>query len=265
MELDEMVTPGAVHPAWRSLKGEVEHMKLLIWGREGGMSRSLDKVAREDAFWDRIYHIGSTEAADQEIPKVDAAIDFTHASMLDRVLGFSLERQCPLVIGTTGYSEAQMAQIRATAEQIPLVYASNTAPGMNLLFSLVKQAAATLKEDVDIEVVEAHNRRKPDAPSGTALHIVRSIEDGLGKEGRKVHGRLGEGLRQKDEMGIHSIRGGGIISHHEAWFIHEMESLIISHDAYNLDVFSNGALQAARFVLQAAPGLYGMSHVLGLE
>ncbi|MDW7670458.1 MAG: 4-hydroxy-tetrahydrodipicolinate reductase [Bacillota bacterium] len=240
-------------------------MKLLIWGRQGGMSRSLDKVAREDAFWQEIGHIGSREEPGKVDTRADVAIDFTHVSMLDRVLGFSLERHCPLVIGTTGYSEAQMTQICAAAEQIPLVYASNTAPGMNLLFSLVKQAAATLKEDVDIEVVEAHHRRKPDAPSGTALHIVRSIEDGLGKEGRKVNGRLGEGLRQKDEMGIHSIRGGGIISHHEAWFLHEMESLIISHDAYSLDVFSIGALQAARFVLQASPGLYDMSHVLGLD
>lgn len=240
-------------------------MNLLIWGREGGMSQSLDRVAREDALWDRIYHIGSKDATDQDIPKVDAAIDFTHASMLDRVLAFSQERQCPLVIGTTGYSEAQLLRIHSAAEQIPLAYASNTAPGMNLLFSLVKQAAATLKDAVDIEVVEAHHRRKPDAPSGTALHIVRAIEDGLGKEGRKVHGRLGEGLRQKDEIGIHSIRGGGIISHHEAWFIHEMESIVISHNAYSLDVFSIGALQAARFVLQAEPGLYGMSHVLGLE
>jgi 4-hydroxy-tetrahydrodipicolinate reductase len=240
-------------------------MKLLIWGRKGGMSQSLDRVARDDAFWQEIVHIGSREEPGKVATTADVAIDFTHASMLDRVLAFSLEQQCPLVIGTTGYSEAQLLRIHSAAEQIPLVYASNTAPGMNLLFSLVKQAAATLKDAVDIEVVEAHHRRKPDAPSGTALHIVQSIETGLGKEGCKVHGRLGEGLRQKDEIGIHSIRGGGIISHHEAWFIHEMESIVISHNAYSLDVFSIGALQAARFVLQAAPGLYDMSHVLGLD
>ena len=240
-------------------------MKLLIWGREGGMSLSLNKVAREDSFWTEIVHIGSREDPVSEALTADVAIDFTHASMLDRVLDFSLARQCPLVIGTTGYSEEQMQQIRRTAQTLPVVYASNTSPGMNLLFSLVKQAAAILKDAVDVEVVEAHHSGKPDAPSGTALHIVESIEAGLGRKGRKVHGRFGEGLREKQEIGIHSIRGGGIVSHHEAWFIHELESLIISHDAYNLDVFSIGALKGAKFVLQAEPGLYGMSHVLGLE
>ncbi len=240
-------------------------MNLIIWGKGGGMSKSLKKLAKEDPYWNEILCIGSHDDIDGKHLKGEVSVDFTHPSSLKRVLDFSLERKCPLVIGTTGYSEEQMALIIEASKQIPIVYSANMSLGMNLLFSLVKKAATVFKDTVDIEVLEAHHKRKPDAPSGTALSIVKAIEEGLGEERNKVFGRVGEMPRQKGEIGIHSLRGGNIVSHHEAWFIHEMEKVTLVHEAFDNDVFSKGALEAAKFVNKATPGIYDMNHVLGLE
>ena len=240
-------------------------MNLIIWGKGGGMSKSLKKLAKEDPYWYEILCIGSHDDINGKHLKGDVSIDFTHPSSLDRVLNFSLERKCPLVIGTTGYSEGQMEKIKKAAEHIPIVYSANMSLGMNLLFSLTKKAASVFKDTVDVEVLEAHHKRKPDAPSGTALTIVKAIEEGLGEERNKVYGRVGDNPRQQGEIGIHSLRGGNIVSHHEAWFIHEMEKVTLVHEAFDNDVFSKGALEAAKFVLRSKPGLYDMTHVLGLE
>lgn len=240
-------------------------MNLIIWGKSGGMSKSLKKLAKEDPYWHKILCIGSHDDIDGTYLKGDVTIDFTHPSSLNRVLDFSLEEKCPLVIGTTGYSDEQMALIIAASKQIPIVYSANMSLGMNLLFSLAQKAAAVLKNTVDIEVLEAHHNRKPDAPSGTALSIVKAIEEGLGEERDKVYGRVGGTPRQKGEIGIHSLRGGNIVSHHEAWFIHEMEKVTLVHEAFDNDVFSKGALEAAKFAQKAKIGMYDMTHVLGLK
>lgn len=240
-------------------------MNLIIWGKSGGMSKSLKKRAKEDPYWNQILCIGSHDDINGNNVKGDVSIDFTHPSSLYRVLDFSLERKCPLIIGTTGYSDEQMAQIEDASKIIPIVYSANMSLGMNLLFSLAKKTAAVFKNTVDIEVLEAHHNRKPDAPSGTALSIVKAIEDGLEEERDKVYGRVGDMPRQRGEIGIHSLRGGNIVSHHEAWFIHEMEKVTLVHEAFDNDVFSRGALEAAKFVHKAKPGLYDMGHVLGLE
>lgn len=240
-------------------------MNLIIWGKSGGMSNSLKKLAKEDPYWNEILCIGSHDDIDGKYLKGDVSVDFTHPNSLNRMLDFSLERKCPLVIGTTGYSQEQMEQIIEASKQIPIVYSANMSLGMNLLFSLVKKAATVFKDTVDIEVLEAHHKRKTDAPSGTALSIVKAIEEGLGEERHKVYGRVGEMPRKKGEIGIHSLRGGNIVSHHEAWFIHEMEKVTLVHEAFDNDVFSKGALEAAKFVHKATPGIYDMNHVLGLE
>lgn len=239
-------------------------MHLLVWGKTGKMGQMMIKMAKEDPFWRQVQGIGSHDDVDSEHLKADVVIDFSNPRALDAVLDFCLKRQCPLVIGTTGYSEEQIAKIQTAATKIPLVYSTNMSLGMNLLFSLVKKTASILKDSVDIEVVEAHHNRKKDAPSGSACTIVEAIEDGLGAKHPHVHGRVGETPRQKGEIGIHSLRGGNIVGRHEAWFIHELESLTLVHEAHDRSVFAKGALEAAKYVVGADIGYYDMTHVLGL-
>ena len=238
---------------------------LLIWGKNGKMGQMILKMAKEDPFWLQVQGIGSHEDEDSWSLKPDVVVDFSHPSSLDRLLDFCLKRSCSLVIGTTGYTEQQNQQIDAASAKITLVKSANMSLGMNLLFSLAKDAAAILKDSVDIEVVEAHHNRKKDAPSGSASSIVEAIESGLGKKCEKVFGRNGEALRQKGEIGMHSIRGGSIVGRHEAWFIHELESITLVHEAHDRSVFAKGALEAAKFAVSAPAGAYDMTHVLGLE
>ena len=237
-------------------------MKLLIWGIKGGMSQSIAKMAKEDNNWHEIHQMNSRGQVEHSDVHADVAIDFTHASTLDKVLSFTMENKCPLVIGTTGYNNDQLKQISKAAETVPVLHGANMSLGMNLLFSLARQTALLYQDTVDIEIVEAHHNRKPDAPSGTSLDLIHAIEKGLGEERNRVYGRRGESLRQSGEIGIHSIRGGSIISRHEAWFIHELEKITLSHEAFDNSVFAQGALAAAKFLVSAEPGLYDMSNVL---
>ena len=238
---------------------------LLIWGKNGKMGQMILKMAKEDPFWLQVQGIGSHEDEDSWSLKPDVVVDFSHPSSLDRLLDFCLKRSCSLVIGTTGYTEQQNQQIDAASAKITLVKSANMSLGMNLLFSLAKDAAAILKDSVDIEVVEAHHNRKKDAPSGSARTIVESIEKGLGEKRSHVNGREGQCPRKPGEIGIHSIRGGNIVGRHEASFIHELESITLVHEAHNPSVFAKGALEAAKFALDAKPGLYDMKDVLRME
>ncbi len=240
-------------------------MNLLVWGKSGKLGRMLMSMAKEDPFWHKVQGVGSHDDEESWSIKPDVVVDFSHPKSLERLLAFCLKRKCPLVIGTTGYTKKQMEAIKKAGEQIPLVYSANMSLGMNLLFSLAKDAAAILKDSVDIEVVEAHHNQKKDAPSGSARSIVQAIEEGLGEKRDKTYGRVGESLRTKGEIGMHSIRGGNIIGRHEAWFIHELESITLVHEAHDRSVFAKGALEAAKFAVTSTPGCYDMTHVLGLN
>ena len=158
----------------------------------------------------------------------------------------------------------QLEKIKSASKEVPILYATNMALGMNLLFALVEEVARKIGKDVDIEILESHHNRKKDAPSGSAITIAESIERGLGERRRYQHGRQGQCPRQKGEIGIHSIRGGNIVGYHEANFIGELESIKISHEAYDRKVFAKGALEAAKFIIGKEPGLYSMKDVLCL-
>jgi len=240
-------------------------MNLLVWGKKGRMGQLIMENARNDSFWTEVIGIDVEDDPDTLPQTVDVVIDFSHPSALNPLLDFCQHHQCPLVIGTTGYDEGQLNRIQQASHHIPLVHATNMSLGMNLLFTLVEEAAAALGNDTDVEVIEAHHNRKKDAPSGSAKTIVEAIETGVGETRKKVYGRVGEMKREKGEIGIHSLRGGNIVGRHEASFIHDLESVTLTHEAYDRSVFARGALSAARFALQSQPGLYRMKDVLGLN
>lgn len=211
-------------------------MNLLINGIKGFMGRTIKELAQQDNFWENIHGLSRENPVPMEGIKYHVLMDFTHESALDRVLQLGLERRLALVIGTTGYNDEQLEKIKSASKEVPILYATNMALGMNLLFALVEEVARKIGKDVDIEILESHHNRKKDAPSGSAITIAESIERGLGERRRYQHGRQGQCPRQKGEIGIHSIRGGNIVGYHEANFIGELESIKISHEAYDRKV-----------------------------
>ncbi|MDQ4063680.1 MAG: 4-hydroxy-tetrahydrodipicolinate reductase [Actinomycetota bacterium] len=169
----------------------------------------------------------------------------------------------PMVIGTTGFSEEQLARIEEAAKDIPIVLAPNMSVGVNVLREVVREMSEKLA-GYDIEVVETHHRYKKDAPSGTALLLARAAAEGRGQELDEVavYGREGVAPRGEGEIGIHALRGGAVVGEHRLIFYSEGEEIEIVHRALSRRTFADGAMRAAKFVAAARPGLYSMRDML---
>jgi 4-hydroxy-tetrahydrodipicolinate reductase len=175
---------------------------------------------------------------------------------------------CPIVIGTTGFSAAEQERIDAAARRIPVCKASNFSTGINLCFKLLRLAAEVIGEDSDIEIYEAHHRKKIDAPSGTALSMGEVVADTLGRDlaSVAVYGREGQtGARGQDTIGFATVRAGDIVGDHTVTFAADGERLEISHKASSRMAFARGALRAAAWLAEQPAGLYDMQDVLGFK
>lgn len=211
-----------------------------------------------------------TESIDAGAVHADVIIDFTAPVSTVSNCRWAAINGKALVIGTTGLSEEDRAVIRQAAESIPVVMAPNMSLGVNLLFSLVHQAAAALKgKGYDVEIIERHHRRKKDAPSGTALGLGREVASGFEWTLSQVavDGRSGVTKEERpvEQIGFHAVRGGDIVGDHTVLFAAEGECIELSHRATSRDTFAMGALQAAFWVAGKKPGLYSMMDVLGLK
>ncbi|HZJ88714.1 MAG TPA: 4-hydroxy-tetrahydrodipicolinate reductase, partial [Sphaerochaeta sp.] len=169
------------------------------------------------------------------------------------------ERGIALVVATTGYSETALAEAEQYSSTLPLFMSGNMSVGINLVQQLVKEASKVLGEYYDVEIIEKHHSQKRDAPSGTALMLAQSINEGRTEALSYVHGRAGgDALRESGELGIHSVRGGTIVGEHEVSFYGTDEVLTVEHAIYSRQVFATGALYAAIYVAQQKPGRYTM-------
>lgn len=196
---------------------------------------------------------------------LDVLVDFSGVHAFDGALALALERRVAFVSGTTGLSEAQLAQLERAAEHIPLLWASNFSLGVALMLRFSRMAARVLP-DWDCEIVEMHHRRKLDAPSGTAVSLGQAVAEGRGASLDEVaaHGRCGQtGVRPAGQIGFHALRGGDVVGEHTVMFASEDERVELTHRAANRDLFARGALLAAQFLARARPGRYGMDDVLG--
>ncbi len=202
------------------------------------------------------------------IAQADVLIDFTVADVcLDHVRA-STEAGKPSVLGTTGLSDAQKAELARLAEKVAIVFAPNMSVGVNLLFKLTQEAASVLGLDYNAEITEIHHNQKVDSPSGTAARLGEIAAEALGLDYGKdaAHGREGVvGKRPQREIGMHALRGGDVAGEHTVAFIGQGERIELTHRAHSRDNFARGALIAARFAVDAAPGLYDMQDVLGLK
>lgn len=196
----------------------------------------------------------------------DVIIDFSVPEGTLAWLDAARGHETAMVIGTTGLTESQLAEVADAAGKIAIVQAPNMSVGVNLLFKIAGQVAKALGEDYDVEIAETHHRFKKDAPSGTALGLARSICAATGRDvgAVLVHGRSGACPRKPGEIGMHALRVGDTVGEHSVHFGCLGETVTISHSAHTRDTFARGALRAAEWVAGKPPGLYTMADVLGL-
>ncbi len=198
----------------------------------------------------------------------DAVIDFTTPAATVAMARLCADSGCAHVVGTTGLTQEDIAAIDGSAARVPIVRAGNMSLGVTLLTQLVRQVAASLDADYDIEIVEAHHRHKVDAPSGTALMLGEAAAEGRGVALADAADRGRDGMtgaRIRGAIGFGSVRGGDVVGDHEVMFLGDGERITLGHRASDRSVFARGALRAAVWAKGRAPGAYDMLDVLGLR
>lgn len=235
----------------------LEHPDSSLLGSDAGELAGVGKLG---------VLIGADLAA--VIDNFDVLIDFTRPESTLANLEICRQAGRRMVIGTTGFDEAQKAQIKAAAEDIGVVFAPNMSVGVNVCLKLLELAARALGDDVDVEVIEAHHRHKVDAPSGTALRMGEVVADALGRDLKTcaVFGREGHtGERQRQTIGFETIRAGDIVGDHTVLFAGTGERVEITHKASSRMTFANGAIRAAGWLMGRDAGLFDMQDVLELR
>ena len=255
-------------------------IRIGVAGAQGRMGRVVAGLVRERADLELAALFDRPDAAGQVVDSTvltdartalglcDVIVDFTTAAAsaeLARLAGG--HGGIALVIGSTGMSQDEERAVREASDRIAIVKSGNFSLGVNLLMGLVRQAAKALPADYDIEVFEAHHRRKVDAPSGTGLMLGRAAAEGRGQELGDVSERGRDGMtgpRGPGAIGFSVMRAGGIVGEHSVVFASDDEIVTLSHSARDRSLFARGALEAARWAAGRAPGLYDMMDVLGL-
>jgi 4-hydroxy-tetrahydrodipicolinate reductase len=255
--------------------------RVAVVGAAGRMGREVCRAALEDESFELVGGVVEPEApeigtdlgelcgggetgvaATAEPPDdAEALIEFTEPEATIQHLAYGR----PVVIGTTGLSEEQLARVEEAAKGVPLVLAPNMSVGVSLVREVVRELSEKLGFGYDVEIVEAHHKNKVDAPSGTALLLAHAAAEGRGRDLDEVavYGREGRAPREEGEIGIHALRGGAVVGEHRVVFYGVGEEVEVTHRALSRRTFAAGALRAARFVAGARPGLYSMRDVLG--
>jgi 4-hydroxy-tetrahydrodipicolinate reductase len=261
--------------------------RIAINGACGRMGQRLVALAQEDADlqvaaaidWERhprqghdageIAGVGNigvkvTPALALDVTP-DVLIDFSMPEATIAALKVCEARKIPIIIATTGHSDAQRKDIEAAAHQTAVLFSPSMSLVVNLLFKLVKDAGTALKgKGFDVEIIERHHRFKKDSPSGTAMHFARIVQDAMTIP-TLVHGREGlVGERPATEIGVHAVRAGDNVGEHTILFSALGETMELVHKGYSRDSYARGALSAAKFLANRPAGRYSMADVLGL-
>ena len=262
----------------------IQPVRVVLSGATGRMGTTLAALMAEDGGMALVGGIGrmpergcdigcaiveTPETAGAWMRDADVVIDFSAPELLRRLLemhGDALAEKA-IVVGTTGLTPGEAELLRAQAARSAVLQAANFSVGVNLLLALAEQAAAVLGHDYDVEIVEAHHRRKADAPSGTALALGEAVARGrrVKLTDVRIDGRSGRpGERPRGEVAFHALRGGDIVGEHQVMLIGERERVSLGHVAQDRALFAQGALRAARWIAGKRPGVYTMRDVLGL-
>ena len=240
-----------------SLTGAIEMKAHPALGKDAGEIAQIGKIG-----------ILLSDNLLTSLAQSDVVIDFTGPASCLANLEQVVKASKAMVIGTTGFSEKELIQLKTLADKVPCVFSPNMSVGINVLVNTIGKIAKSLGETYNIEVIEAHHNKKKDAPSGTALKLAEALADGMEWDLQEVgvyarHGSTGE--RKTREIGMQTIRAGDIVGDHTILFGGPGERIEITHRAHTRDTFARGALRAAQWVVKQPPGLYSMGNVLGLE
>lgn len=247
-------------------------MKIIINGANGRMGKVLTECAKMrgfeisalvDVFGDANKEYPFYSSLSEVNEKADVLIDFSNHSATPDICAFVKRTGMPSVIASTGHNETELAMINELSKDHPVFRSRNMSLGVNVLIELCKNAVSALGGDCDIEIIEKHHRNKLDAPSGTALMIAEAINEALPENYGFVYDRTGRReVRPKNEIGISSIRAGGIFGEHEILISRAGETLTLKHTAENRSLFAEGALTAAEYIAKKKNGLYSMKDLL---
>ena len=249
-------------------------VKIIMSGCNGYMGRTVTDIVAADADAEIVAGIDLADHGDKTYPvftniadcyvEADVVIDFSSPKALDSLLSYCTEKKVAAIFCTTGYSEEQLAQIKAAAAHTAVMKSANMSLGINMLLKLVQEAAKHLAPaGFDMEIVEKHHNLKVDAPSGTALALADSINEALDQKYDYTYDRSKERKRrEKYEIGISAVRGGNIVGEHEVIFAGLDEVIEFKHTAYSKGVFAKGAVQAAKYMAGKPAGFYDMKDVV---
>ena len=250
-------------------------VRIIMHGCNGKMGQVITGLVADDPNAQIVAGIDIADNRDNgypvftDIKKCDVAadviVDFAAAAAVDALLDYSVEKQIPVVLCTTGLSDEQLARVKESSKKVAILKSANMSLGINTLMKLLKDAANVFAPaDYDIEIVEKHHNQKVDAPSGTAIALADSINEARGGEYEYVYDRSQvRKKRDKKEIGISAVRGGTIVGEHEVIFAGIDEVIEFKHTAYSKSVFAKGAVEAAKFLAGKPAGMYDMADVIG--
>ena len=250
-------------------------VKIIMHGCNGHMGQVITGLVEKDSDAEIVAGIDIADSGKNTYPvftdmnacdiQADVIIDFSSAKAVDALLDYSVKRQIPVVVCTTGLSAEQMDKIEEASKEVAVLKSANMSLGINTLMKLLQDAAKVLAgAGFDIEVVEKHHRLKLDAPSGTALALADSVNEAMGNQYTYVYDRSQRRQQRDDkEIGISAVRGGTIVGEHEVIFAGPDEVIEFKHTAYSKTVFGKGAVEAAKFLAGKPAGRYDMSNVVG--
>lgn len=250
-------------------------VKIIMHGCNGHMGQVISNLVKEDPNCEIVAGIDLADNRDNGYPvftdifacdvEADAMIDFSSFKAVENVLTYCADKKLPLVLCTTGLTEAQLAKVEETSKEVAVLRSANMSLGINTLLKLIQDAAKVLATaGFDMEIVEKHHKLKCDAPSGTALALADSLNEAMDHQYHYVFDRS-ERHEKRDakEIGVSAVRGGTIVGDHDVIFAGPDEVITLSHQAYSKSVFGKGAVEAAKFLAGKPAGLYNMSHVIG--
>lgn len=249
-------------------------VRIIMHGCNGHMGQVITGLVEQDPDAEIVAGIDIADQGKNSYPvftdinacqvEADAIIDFSSAKAVDALLDYSVQRQIPVVVCTTGLSEEQLAKIEKAAEKVAVLKSANMSLGINTLLKLIQDAARVLAAaGFDMEIVERHHKLKLDAPSGTALALADSLNEAMGHTYHYIYDRS-QRREQRDskEIGLSAVRGGTIVGEHEIIFAGPDEVIEFKHTAHSKAVFGKGAVEAAKFLAGKPAGRYDMSNVI---
>lgn len=248
--------------------------KIIMSGCSGRMGKVISEIVASDADAEIVAGIDVVDDGTLGYPvfksaseinvEADVIIDFSSPKVLDALLTYATEKNVPVVLCTTGFSDEQIEQIKAASAKVAILKSANMSLGINTIIEMLKTATSVFyPAGFDVEIVEQHHHNKLDAPSGTALALADAINDAAGGDMEYIYDRSQRReKRDAKELGISAVRGGSIPGTHDVIFAGQDEVIELRHIAYSRSIFGNGAVSAAKFLKGKSAGMYTMAEVI---